>query len=63
MLQRVAVGGEVRASIERQTYRELEVILIDDGSTDDTGTLLDRLAAQDSRVRVIREIATFATSD
>ena len=37
-----------------QTYRNLEVIVVDDRSTDETSAILGRLAASDSRLRVIR---------
>lgn len=40
------------ASIRRQTYPELEILLIDDGSTDGTGKLCEELARQDGRIRV-----------
>lgn len=43
------------ASICAQTYRRLEIILVDDGSTDDTPALCDSLAATDSRIRVIHK--------
>lgn len=42
-------------SLFAQTYRELEIILIDDGSSDGSGQLCDAFAAQDSRVRVIHQ--------
>lgn len=40
-------------SILSQDYRSLEVILIDDGSTDDSGIICDRFATGDPRIRVI----------
>lgn len=42
-------------SILNQTYRNLEVILVDDGSTDRCPGICDRYAKQDSRVRVIHK--------
>lgn len=42
-------------SILRQTYPDIELILIDDGSNDATGAICDQWAEKDSRVRVIHQ--------
>ena len=41
----------VRSALN-QTYKNVEIILIDDGSTDSSGAICDRFAAQDNRVKV-----------
>jgi GT2 family glycosyltransferase len=41
-------------SILRQTERDLALVCVDDGSTDGTSAALERLAARDRRVRVLR---------
>ena len=42
-------------SILAQTYTNLEILIIDDGSTDNSGTLCDEYAQKDSRIRVIHQ--------
>lgn len=47
-------------SITEQTYRNLEIILVDDGSPDSSGAICDSWAAKDSRIRVIHKENTGA---
>lgn len=42
-------------SIVNQIYRNLEIILVDDGSTDNSGEICDNFAQKDSRIRVIHK--------
>lgn len=42
-------------SVEKQTYKNFEVILVDDGSTDSSGELCDVLAKENDNIRVIHQ--------
>ena len=52
------VASYVRAAIDsalKQTFSDLEVVVVDDGSTDDTASIITSCARRDERVRVIRQ--------
>lgn len=40
-------------SIAKQTHQNLEILLVNDGSTDDTLSIFQEFAAQDDRVRIV----------
>ncbi|GAI05435.1 unnamed protein product, partial [marine sediment metagenome] len=49
------VVAESVESVLRQSYKNFELIIIDDGSTDDTPAILDKYASRDSRIKVIHQ--------
>ncbi len=42
------------SSLERQTLKDIEIICVDDASTDNTASILDEYARRDSRFRILR---------
>lgn len=50
-----AYADECIKSVLQQTYHNLEIIIIDDGSTDQSGKIFDRWAEKDARIKVIHQ--------
>ena len=50
------IGGAIE-SVQRQSYPNWELLVIDDGSTDDTAARVEAITAVDGRVRCLREPA------
>lgn len=48
-------------SLINQTYKEIEIILVDDGSTDGSGQICDQYQSMDARIRVIHQENTGST--
>lgn len=46
--------GEALESIHRQTYRALDVVVVDDGSNDGSSEIIDAWLSRDGRFRVLR---------
>lgn len=47
--------GECIDSVLSQTYKDFELIIVDDGSTDESSLLLDQYSAVDQRIKVIKK--------
>ena len=54
---RAAMVAEAVAGALRQSYAPSEVVVSDDASTDETPSVLAKLAAGDARVRLLRQQA------
>jgi glycosyltransferase involved in cell wall biosynthesis len=48
--------SECVESLIVQTYKKIEIILVDDGATDSSGTICDYFVTQDNRVQVIHKL-------
>lgn len=47
--------AESLRSAQQQTYADIEIIVVDDGSTDDTANIVSQIGAQDRRITLIRQ--------
>jgi len=45
--------GECIESVLKQTYKNWEMLIVDDGSSDKTVEIVEKYAAQDSRIKLI----------
>ena len=46
--------GEAITSVQRQTYRNWEMIIVDDASTDDTCSIVKKFVRNDGRIKLIK---------
>ena len=42
-------------SVQDQTYKNIEIILVDDGAKDNSGKICDRFALEDNRIVVVHK--------
>jgi glycosyltransferase involved in cell wall biosynthesis len=53
--------NEALSSIRNQTANEIEILIINDGSTDNSSNIINRMATNDARIRVINKSNTGLT--
>src|SRR5437870_9005869 len=58
VFNRAGMLREAVASVIGQTYRPIEVVIVDDGSTDDTPETADGLARVHPEIRVVHQVNT-----
>ena len=49
------ISNDVQKACEAQTFFDIEIIFIDDGSTDGSAEICDAYALEDSRIKVIHQ--------
>ena len=49
---------ECLESLINQTYKELEIICVNDGSTDNSLEVLEQFSAKDARIKIINQLKT-----
>lgn len=55
MYESSATVGETIESVRAQAFEDWEIVVVDDGSTDGSGGVVERAAARDGRVRLVRQ--------
>lgn len=51
---RAALIGRAVESVRAQNFADLEIVIVDDGSKDDSVSVIERLAADEPRIRLVR---------